>query len=59
VITGVPDDEAVAVWNDLNICERFGWHYDYVQNMPASDYYRVLAYFDARNKLDHSILKGK
>jgi len=56
---GVPDDEASVVWNDLNICERFGWQIDYVRCLSAKDYHEAIQYLDARLHIASSITKGE
>ena len=59
MLTDVPDDEALVVWNDLNICERFGWQYDYVRNLSAQEHGELMSFIDAKSKIAASnIRKG-
>ena len=53
------EDEAEAVWI-MQLCERFGWTFDYVRDMPLPDLMVVLGYVEGMSKLDeYRAMKAK
>lgn len=45
------DDESEMIWT-VQLCEKFGWTFEHVRQMPLDDLMIIMGYMEGMSKLD-------